>query len=163
MKNRLIGIIILLILGGILSECSSADRNSEGTITTQGELDAFETQIGDCFVSIPGSSDAADVVEFKTLDAIPCTEAHRWQVVHKGYINNLQDYSESDVSRIAQEICESAYRDIFLSMSEYKFSEYADAKTINFVPTPKSWKAGDRTVDCLVGSDTTFYYTSALE
>jgi hypothetical protein len=163
MKNRLLGIIIIIIVGAILSECSSADRNSEGEIATQGELDAFETRVGDCFAELPSEFSSEEAVEFDTLNAIPCSEAHRWQVVHKGYISSLSEYSESAIQEQSSKICEEAYKSLFLSMSDFKYEEYKNAQSISFFPTPKSWDNGDKTVDCLIGSDTSLFYTSILD
>lgn len=161
--NRIIGFIILAIIGIGVSECSSADRNSEGTITKQGEIDAFETRIGDCFASIPEGASQEESVEFETLDAIPCTEPHKWQVVHKGYINDLSEFSDSLVSTKAKQICDAAFREIFVSMSGVLYEEYSKAQTLNFLPTAESWEEGDRTVDCLIGSDTDYFYSSILK
>jgi hypothetical protein len=161
-RNRIVGIIILVVIGAIVNECSSADRNSEGTITTQGELDAFETRIGDCFANLPSDAGNEETVEFKTLNAIPCNEPHRWQVVHKGYITNVEEYEVGEIENQASTICENAYKELFLSMSDSKYAEYKEAQSTNFVPTQKSWENGDRTVDCLVGSDNTEFYTSIL-
>lgn len=163
MKNRLIGLILIIVLGAILSECSSADRNSDGEISTQGELDAFETRVGDCFPELPSEFSSEETVEFDTLDAIPCSEAHRWQVVHKGYISNLTEYSETAIQQESSKICEEAYKSLFLSMSDFKYEEYKDAQSISFFPTPESWENGDKTVDCLIGSDTSYFYTSILD
>ena len=163
MKNRILGLIILIIIGAVVNECTSADRNSDGEITTKGELDAFETRVGDCFLELPSEFGSEETVEFDTLDAIPCSEEHRWQVVHKGYLSGLTEYSESLIQQESSKICDEAYKSIFLSMSDFKYEEYKNAQTMSFFPTPKSWDNGDRTVDCLVGSDTLFFYTSILE
>lgn len=162
-RNRLIGFIILIIVAAIISECSSADRNSEGVITTRGELDATETRVGDCFAELPFVLESEESVEFSSIDAIPCSEGHKWQVIHKGSINNLDEYSESLIQEEASKICEEAYEALFLSLSDFKFEEYENAEGVNFSPTPESWKSGDRTVDCIIGSETALFYSSILD
>ena len=49
-KNRLIGLIVLVIFGAVISQCSSASRDDAGQITKSGDLDVRETRVGDCFV-----------------------------------------------------------------------------------------------------------------
>ena len=163
MSKRLIGILLAIVIAGVLSECSSANRNSEGVITESGDVDAFETKVGDCFSSLPDASSQNEMIEFNSLQAVPCTEPHKWQVVHKGYISNLTEYSETAIQQESSKICEEAYKSLFLSMSDFKYEEYKDAQSISFFPTPESWENGDKTVDCLIGSDTSYFYTSILD
>ena len=163
MSKRLIGILLAIVIAGVLSECSSANRNSEGVITESGDVDAFETKVGDCFSSLPDASSQNEMIEFKSLQAVPCTEPHKWQVVQKGYITQLEDYSADSIQEIANGICDNALNALINSLSLTKLNEYRDADTTNFVPTYKSWANDDRTVDCLVGSDTTTYFTSIFE
>ena len=66
-------------------------------------------------------------------------------------------------SDVASKICEEAYEALFLSLSDFKFEEYENAEGVNFSPTPESWKSGDRTVDCIIGSETALFYSSILD
>lgn len=162
-SNRIIGFIIVGLIAVGISECSSADRNSEGEITSQGEVDAFETRVGDCFLELPSEFSSEETIEFQSLDAIPCSEAHKWQVVHKGYLSNMTEYSEASIQQESSRICEDAYESLFLSINDFKYEEYKNAQSISFFPTPESWENGDKTVDCLIGSETSFFYTSILD
>ena len=159
-KNRIIGFIILVIIGSIISQCSSAKRDDAGKITKSGDLDAFVTQIGDCLKDFPFIPDSGTSVS--TVDAVPCNEAHHWEVFYKSSINS-STYSEQGVIEAANSICNSGLDALSQSISSLKASEYGDAD-INFLhPTSKSWTTkGDRAVDCLIGSETQLYYSSVL-
>lgn len=163
MKNRLIGFILLIVIGGTISECSSADRDADGVITSEGDLDAFETKVGDCFKELPKNEDIDGKINFDTLRAVPCTESHKWQVFYKGYINSTEEYSELSVSNTANKICDSAVESLINSMSLDELNKYEKAQLKIFSPSAKSWGNDDRSVDCLIGNDEENYTGSILD
>ena len=159
-KNRIIGFVVLVLIGLIISQFTSAKRDDSGQITKSGDIGAFETHIGDCLKDMPNIPDAGTSI--KNLSAIPCNEAHHWQVFYKSSIN-LSTYSEQGVIDSASSICNSGIDGLWQSISSLKASEYGDAGITYLHPTSESWNAkGDRAVDCLIGSDTQIYYSSVL-
>jgi hypothetical protein len=159
-KNRIIGFIILVIVGSIISQCSSAKRDDAGKITKSGDLDAFVTQIGDCLNDLPDNH--ASGINISTVGATPCTQAHHWQVFYKSS-TELDSFSVQAIKDDASFICNSALDALVGSISYLKATEYGDADLTYFGPTNKSWTIkGDRTIDCLIGSDTKLYYSSVL-
>jgi len=159
-KNRIIGFVVLGIIGLIISQFTGAKRDDSGQITKSGDIGAFETHIGDCLKDMPNIPDAGTSIN--NLNAIPCNEAHHWQVFYKSSIN-LSTYSEQGVIDSASSICNSGIDALWQSISSLKASEYGDADITYLHPTSESWNTkGDRAVDCLIGSDTQIYYSSVL-
>jgi hypothetical protein len=141
----------------------STTRDDAGQITVQGELGAFVTKIGDCINDLPNSK-GEEKIGFSTVTGVPCDEPHHWQVIHKGEIS-LGEFSDEGVSREAGILCESALEKIFDSFDESdldRLTRFENAYDTSFLPSPESWAEGDRTVDCLVGSDDETYTESFL-
>ena len=148
-------------IGGVavfgIGSIDNTTRNDQGAIIESGELGAFVTQVGDCFFELPQSAQGVS-----TIPGVPCTEAHHWQVVHKENIS-LAEFSLSGVSQLADQVCDNALQVLVSSLSYDQQLEYQNAKTSGLQPTEGSWAKEDRTVDCLVGSDSELYYTSILD
>lgn len=160
-KSRLVWLIVIIIFGSIISQCSSANRNDAGLITKSGDLDAFVTRVGDCLNDLPVIGDYG--TDVSTIRATPCNEPHHWQVFYKTS-TELDSFSAQGILNDATFICNSALDALFDSMSYLKANEYGSAELTYFGPTEKSWTIkGDRTIDCLIGSDTKLYYSSILE
>jgi hypothetical protein len=159
-KNRLIGLIILVIFGAVVSQCSSASRDDAGQITKSGDLDVRETRVGDCFVDFPNVTESS--VDVASIKASPCNEPHSWQIFHKSSIS-LDEYSDEAVVTASDEICSYAIDALFASLSYSKLNEHKNSDFNILNPTQRGWLQGNKTVDCLIGSDTQIYYTSVLE
>jgi len=148
-------------VGGVavfgIGSIDNTTRNEQGAIVESGELGAFVTQVGDCFFELPQSAQGVS-----TVPGVPCTEAHHWQVVHKENIS-LSEFSLAGVSQLADQVCDNALQVLVSSLSYDQQLEYQNAKTSGLQPTEGSWAKEDRTVDCLVGSDSELYYTSILD
>ena len=158
MRTRVIGFIILAIIGFTISECSSADRNDSGDVVKSGDVQASDTQVGDCFNDLP-----ADGEPFSSLKAVPCIEGHQYQLFYRG-TSTLSSFSEEAAFQEAEEICQDAAVSLFRQMSAIKYDAFKDADLGYIYPTEKSWSSkGDRKVECLVGSDTETYFTSILD
>ena len=71
-KNRLLGLFILIIVGTVINQCTSADRDSSGEITKSGDVKVTDMRVGDCFIDIPNVTD--ETAQLSTVKAIPCSE-----------------------------------------------------------------------------------------
>jgi len=160
MRTRVIGFIILGLLGLILSECSSADRDDAGVITESGDVSAFDIQVGDCFVDLPGNGEDGNT--FSSIEAIPCNEGHKWQMFSSQTLT-LPEYSEEGARSQADDMCNQAVQNLINGMSSIKLDAFQNAQLTYTLPTSKSWTVkGDRTIDCFIGSDTETYFTSVF-
>jgi hypothetical protein len=139
---------------GIAGEDNST-RDESGQIVVSGEVGAFVTKLGDCLESLP------DGKSVSTVPGVPCGEPHHWQVYHKEE-SSLSDFDEALIVEEANRICSSALENIVPKLSEAQFEIYEDSDGSYFAPTATSWEKGDRTIDCLRGSDLKFYTTSFL-
>lgn len=161
MRTRVIGFIVLGILGLILSECSSADRDESGVITNSGDVSAFEIQVGDCFVDLPGNGEDGNT--FSSIEAIPCNQGHKWQMFSTEQLT-FSDYSETEAQSQADAMCNQAVQALINGMSDIKFDAFQNVQLTYTLPTYKSWTVkGDRAVDCFIGSDTETYFTSVFD
>lgn len=160
MKSRLVWLIVIIIFGSIISQCSSANRNDAGLITKSGDLDVQETKVGDCFADVPNVTDSA--VDISSLKAVPCSDPHSWQIFHKSNIS-FEDYSKSAVTDASSEICDVAAEALFQSLSYAKINEHRLSDLNVIQPTSDGWAKGNKVVDCLIGSDTEIYYSSILD
>lgn len=158
MRARVIGFIILAIIGFTLSECSSADRNESGDIVKSGDVQATDTRVGDCFNELP-----ADGETFSSLKAVPCQESHHYQLFYRG-TSTLSSFSEENALLEAETVCQDAANSLFRKMSPIKYDAFKNADLGYFYPTEKSWNLNDdRKVECLVGSDGEAYFTSVFD
>ena len=161
-----------LVVGGLglggaawagIAGVDSTTRDDAGQITVQGELGVFVTQLGDCINDMPESA-AEEIYEVSTITGVPCDQPHHWQVIHKGEIT-LDEFSESGVLRETQILCDAALERIFDSFDESdleRASLFKNSYDNYFFPLAESWAEGDRTVDCLIGSDDETYTESFL-
>jgi hypothetical protein len=131
-------------------------RTDSGAIVESGELGAFATKVGDCFDGLP-----LDDAPVSTVQGLPCTNAHHWQVVYKSD-SYLDSFDNNALDAEIEKACDAAIEGIISRLSDTKLAEYQNAQTSSLKPTLESWTKGDRTFDCLVGSDYESYYSSLL-
>ena len=161
MKSRIIGFAILVAIGLILDQCSSAKRDDSGQITTSGNVSAFEMKVGDCFKSLP--SNLSESTSFSDVEAVPCNEGHHWQNYFEGTID-LVAFNEDAVANAADALCNDAAQKLIYKMSAIKYDAYQNAKLSFVYPTYESWtNKGDRSVSCVIGSSIDLYYSSVLD
>jgi hypothetical protein len=159
MRSRIIGLIILVLIGLTISECSSADRNDAGEITKAGDVNAFDIQTGDCFNDLPFEDETA----LSSVEAVPCNEPHHWQAFYSGTVT-LTSFSEASARQVTSDECDQAVSKLISQMSSIKLDAFQNARIAYFYPTEESWNSkGDRTLDCLIGSDTDTYFTSIFD
>ena len=159
-RSRLVGLIVLIIFGAVITQCSSASRDDAGQITKSGDLDVRETRVGDCFIDFPNVTETS--VDVASIKAIPCSEPHSWQIFHKSIIS-LDEYAEEAVINASNDICNYATEALFASLSYSKLNEHKNSDINILNPTQQGWQQGNKTVDCLIGSDTQIYFTSVLD
>jgi hypothetical protein len=159
-KNRIIGFIILVIIGSIISQCTSAKRDSSGEITKSGDLEVTETRLGDCFADLPDVTEA--VLDISSVKAVSCSEPHSWQIFHKSSLT-LDTFSVAAVIEESNQMCEIAIESLIMTLSDSQINEYRTADINIIQPTSASWAKGSKAVDCLIGSDTQVYYSSILD
>ena len=159
-KNRLLGLFILIIVGTVINQCTSADRDSSGEITKSGDVKVTDMRVGDCFIDIPNVTD--ETIQLSTVKAIPCSEPHSWQVFHKSNVM-LEEYSLDALTEETTRICGDATDALISTLNDLKFNEYRTADINISQPTSSSWAKGDRVTTCLIGSDSQTYYTSILD
>jgi hypothetical protein len=158
-KNRIIGFVVLGIIGLIISQFTGAKRDSSGEINKAGDIKVTETRIGDCFTDIPNVTEK--LIEIKSVKAIPCNEPHSWQVFHKSN-SSLDKYSVAGISEESSQICDYAIEALSKTLNDSQFNEYRTADINVSQPTSASWAMGDKAVNCFIGSDTQIYYSSVL-
>jgi hypothetical protein len=150
------GVAAVVGLGvwGVAGEDHST-RDDTGSIVASGDVGAFVTKLGDCFESLPDES------TISTIPGVPCNTAHHWQVFHKED-TSLTSYDKAALDADVEAICSAALEDLVYGLSDAKYQEYQESNSFYLFPTPESWDKGDRTIDCLQGSDTISYYSSLL-
>jgi uncharacterized protein YecA (UPF0149 family) len=158
MIKRLVAGGAVLAIGagvwGIAGE-DHTTRDDSGTIIEAGQLGAFVTQLGDCFESLPNEE------LITTVPGVSCNSAHHWQVFYKGDLS-LSFFDSTEVENATSELCSSALNRIADELSYEKVDEYQNASMAWLNPTAESWDKEDRTVDCLVGSDDEYFYSSFI-
>lgn len=120
----------------MLSACGGPDRNDEGEITEEGELDVFSIKVGDCFAD-------PDVDEVLDVAAVPCDEEHKYQAYALFDLRAGLLPDEDEMYDLASEGC-------FAEFETYVGLPYPDSELFItwFEPTQESWDQGDREIVC---------------
>jgi hypothetical protein len=143
------GVIIGLIVGGgaLWGVFFNADRDDTGTIVDAGSLTPDELRIGDC-LDWPGES-TDEVETFDTVKAIPCGDPHDLEVYHLATYPGVdgEPYPGDDV--LVEYGADACY-DAFGSYIGSPYENVPDVDFTLFWPTEESWRAGDRTIHCLM-------------
>jgi len=128
-------IVIALAVGYF----TNARRGDDGAISEAGTLQVQDLQVGDCFVF----EETAD--EVSEVDALPCTEPHRYEIFH------ITRWTGSEDTYPA----EDAWFSFFIQACVPPFNSYVgrvyEDSVLDFVPftpTEEGWDAGDRVVQC---------------
>ncbi|MGI9201983.1 MAG: septum formation family protein [Woeseiaceae bacterium] len=117
---------------------TDADRDNTGAIVGEGNIDAFQLRVGDCFND--GSSMGEEVSD---LPGVPCDEPHDYET-YAVFDVALQDYpSDDEMSELAYESCLERF-DGFVGL------DYEDSilDIVTLYPTTESWQQNDREVVC---------------
>ncbi len=124
---------------------TTAERDSNGAIVSDGSIDAFKVRIGDCF-NDTGPLATGEDGEIHSLPGVPCSEPHDNEV-YAVFDVSFESYPGGDtMSSQAFAACRDRF-EAFVGM-DYESSSL-DISTL--YPTRDSWKyQNDREVVCAV-------------
>jgi hypothetical protein len=130
--------IILVI--AVHDSLDDAQRDNNGQVIKPGQESAFSLQVGDCLRSIPG--DVADVEE---VNLVPCASTHKAEVFADIDLTYSSYPGGSVIAERSEALCKKAFEPfVGLTYNESTLDLFF------LYPTARSWRAGDRTVTCLV-------------
>jgi hypothetical protein len=138
MKNW--AIYIAVVLGAVAyNALTEADRDSTGAIVGEGNVDAFEIRVGDCF------DDTSASAEVSTLPGVPCSDPHDNEAFAVIELT-ATSYPEGDAMvQLAHESCLQHF-DSFVG-KDYQSSSL---EILTLYPTAEGWQQNDREVVCAV-------------
>ena len=121
---------------------TDADRDSSGAIVAEGNVDAFNVHIGDCFNDYSESY----TNQVTSVPGVPCSDPHDNEAFAVFDVT-IPSYPESEdaMAEIAHNSCVQRF-DSFVGR------DYASSSLdiITLYPTSQSWKRDDREVVCAV-------------
>ena len=124
----------------IYGAATQVDRDQSGTIVGEGNIDAFQIRVGDCFNDPSSLSD-----QVHDLPGVPCTEPHDNEA-YAVFDLSLDNYPEGDaIADLAYESC----RDRFESFVGRDYDSSA-LDIFSIYPSFESWGQDDREVICAV-------------
>ena len=132
----------------------AARRDDGGDITGAGDLSVQDLRVGDCF------DFTDDSYEVSSVRAIPCADPHVYEVYAVVAYPAGQEPSGADEPLNDWEVdqCVSgfeAYVNYDYETSVWYFS--------TLTPTPESWDAGDRTIQCFLHNESETAVTGSAE
>ena len=138
-----IGSIILVALiaaGGIGALLFNAGRDASGEINRQGDLEASELRVGDCF-----DFKDPDAEEFDTVTAVPCGAEHEYELFFAGAMPSGTYPTDAVMNAFVEANCTEAF-------VAYVGKSYADSvlEIAWTSPTAELWNLGDRVIQCSV-------------
>lgn len=144
MKNFLI--YALVGLGVIAYNVSTqADRDGAGAIVSEGSVDAFSIQLGDCFDNT-SSLASEETGEVSSLPGVPCSQPHDNEVFAVFDLKDETFPGANEISELSFDACMSRFEP-FVGL-DYESSSL-DIATL--YPSKESWsQQGDREVICAV-------------
>lgn len=137
--------IYIAIAAGVFFFNSSfqADRDSEGAIVSEGQIDAFNRRVGDCFndAAAPTGQD----YELSNVNGLPCSEPHDNEV-YAVFDVSITNFPGTD------EISELAFDSCLKRFDEFVGKDYQSSSLdiMTLYPTQASWAQSDREVICAV-------------
>ena len=133
------GLTIVVALGFVIyGAASTVDRDSSGAIVGEGNIDAFQIRVGDCFDDVSSLDD-----EVTSLPGIPCSEPHDNEAFAVFDLTN-SIYPEGDsMAGLAHQSC-LAHFESFVG----KDYDSSSLDIMTLFPSTESWKQDDREVIC---------------
>lgn len=139
--RSLIVIILIAAAGFLYTYLQQADRDATGTIVSEGNIDAFSMQLGDCF---DDADDAAEVDEVFGVAGVPCDQPHDNEV-YAIFDTVLTEFPGSEVmGETATDACIERF-EAFVGL-DYPSSQL---DVFPMYPTVESWnQRDDREIVC---------------
>lgn len=138
-----------LALGLSLSGCSAingligggdAQRDEEGNVTEQANIDVFSLKVGDC---MPASDNSGEITD---LDVVPCGEPHVDEVFYEFELADGDLPTDDEIMAEVEAECVPAF-------GEFVGTDYFES-TLDFwwiTPTQDTWtQMNDRVVQCVI-------------
>jgi hypothetical protein len=119
---------------------SNVDRDASGAIVGEGNVDAFEVRVGDCF----DDTDAFNT-EINSVPGVPCSEPHDNEAFAVFGISLASYPQDEAMADLALDECKQRF-DVFVG------KDYASSSLdiMTMYPSEESWKQNDREVICAV-------------
>lgn len=141
MKNWVFYIAAALGLA-VYGAVTDADRDSSGAIIGEGNVDAFNVNVGDCF----NDYSASITNQVTSVPGVPCNDPHDNEA-YAVFDVTISSYPESEdaMAQFAHDSCVERF-DSFVGR------DYASSSLdiITLYPTTQSWKQSDREIVCAV-------------
>lgn len=139
--------IVIGIVSAVIANRGDADRDDEGNVTSQGDLDVFSVKKGDCLdneaLDAIGTTQSSEVTEVK---ALPCKDPHAYEAYHLFDLEGDAFPGVPEVQRLAQEGCIDVFGTFIGLPYEKSVLEF-----VYLYPQASTWTtADDREVVCLV-------------
>ncbi len=133
------GLYIVVALGFVIyGAATTVDRDSSGAIVGEGNIDAFQISVGDCFDDVSSLDD-----EVNSLPGVPCSEPHDNETFAV-FDLTISTYPEGEsMGGLAHESC-------LVHFESFVGKDY-DSSSLDIMtlfPSTESWKQDDREVIC---------------
>jgi hypothetical protein len=113
-------------------------RDDNGNITTKGRVSSGDLRVGDCIVDVSEG-------DVKGVDVVPCTQAHKAEVITRFTVPGSSYPGDSEVDSTAESRCQD---DVPSSLQERD-----DLDLFYLAPRSTTWSTGNHSVSCLVVSN----------
>ena len=133
------GIYVVVVLGFIIyGAATKVDRDSTGTIVGEGNIDAFQIRVGDCFDDSSSFDD-----EVTDLPGVPCSEPHDNEA-YAVFDLSITSYPEGDAMGELVHVACLEHFESFVG----KDYDSSSLDIMTLFPSTESWKQDDREVIC---------------
>jgi len=124
----------------IYGATTKVDRDSSGAIIGEGNVDAFQVRVGDCFNNTGSFNE-----EITDLPGVPCSDPHDNET-YAVLDLTITTYPEAErMAELAHETCLQHF-DAFVG----RYYESSSLDIMTLFPTIESWTQNDREVICAV-------------
>ncbi|HUG75348.1 MAG TPA: septum formation family protein [Acidimicrobiia bacterium] len=140
--------LLLVTLALFFTACAPAlpERDASGLIIEEAEMPSSDLREGDCF-SVPGGLSGGEI---ERVVGVPCAQEHDFRVVGVVDVTADDHPGQSALDGLALDACPAA----FVSRVGAPFHD-SEVAMIWLTPTGDSWRAGARTIQCIVSNLTT--------
>lgn len=138
--RRVVSIGVFAVVAGSAAYgyFTSADRDETGAVVDGGAVAADELAVGDCI-------NEPDGVEFTSISAVACSEAHDYEAFHEFEASGGDAYPGDAAMDVEAEKCLEAFGSYVGVAYEVSSLDY-----LIFAPVAQAWEMGDRTVSCVL-------------